>query len=256
MRVIGAGWSDIGLQRHTNEDSFAAMQEGREAERQGVCYVVCDGLGGAPAGEVASRLAADAFVLAWSSSELSAVDTKQRLQLAVHEANTVVFRASLSSVALAGMGTTLVGLVSHAGWAYVCNVGDSRCYRLRGGVLKQLTEDHTLAADMVRRGLLDPAFVREASERNILTRAVGMAAKVEADVTWDEMRMGDRYLLCSDGLWGTIPEVELGAALAGGTVQNTARRLVDLANDHGGPDNATALVVEVRDSEESSGVVG
>jgi serine/threonine protein phosphatase PrpC len=256
MRVIGAGWSDIGLQRHTNEDSFAAMQEGREAERQGVCYVVCDGLGGAPAGEVASRLAADAFVLAWSSSELSAVDTKQRLQLAVHEANTVVFRASLSSVALAGMGTTLVGLVSHAGWAYVCNVGDSRCYRLRGGVLKQLTEDHTLAADMVRQGLLDPAFAREASERNILTRAVGMTARVEADVTWDEMQAGDRYLLCSDGLWGTVPGPELGTALAGGTVQDTVRRLVDLANVYGGPDNATALVVEVMDSGESSGVVG
>jgi serine/threonine protein phosphatase PrpC len=256
MRVIGAGWSDIGLQRHTNEDSFAVMQEGREAERQGVCYVVCDGLGGAPAGEVASRLAADAFVSAWSSSELSAVDTKQRLQLAVHEANAAVFRASLSSVELAGMGTTLVSLVSHAGWAYVCNVGDSRCYRLRGGVLKQLTEDHTLAADMVRQGLLDPAYAREVSERNVLTRAVGTAARVEADVTWDEMHAGDRYLLCSDGLWGTVPGPELGTALAGGTVQNTARRLVDLANVYGGPDNATALVVEVMDSGESSGVVG
>jgi PPM family protein phosphatase len=247
MRVIAAGWSDIGLQRHVNEDSFAIMQEGREAERQGVCFVVCDGLGGAPAGEVASRLATDAFVAAWSSSELSAVDTRQRLQLAVHEANTAVYRALRSSAELTGMGTTLTGLVSHAGWAYVCNVGDSRCYRLRTGVLKQLTEDHTLAADMVRQGLLDPAYAGEVSERNILTRAVGTAARVEADVTWDEMRVGDRYLLCSDGLWGTVPQPDLVTTLAGSTVQDAARRLVDLANEHGGPDNATALVVDVLD---------
>ena len=245
MRVIAAGWSDIGLQRHTNEDSFAVLQEGREAERQGVCFVVCDGLGGAPAGEVASRLAADAFVAAWSSNELSAVDTRQRLQLAVHEANAAVYRASRSSLELEGMGTTLVGLVSHAGWAYVCNVGDSRCYRLRAGVLKQLTEDHTLAADMVRQGLLDPAYAGDVSERNILTRAVGTAARVEADVTWDEMHTENRYLLCSDGLWSTIPGPELVTALTGGTAQETACRLVDLANDHGGPDNATALVVDV-----------
>ncbi len=247
MRVIAAGWTDIGLQRHINEDSFAIMQEGREAERQGVCFVVCDGLGGAPAGEVASRLAADAFVAAWSSSELSAVDTKQRLQLAVHEANTAVYRASRTSVELAGMGTTLVALVSRTGRAYVCNVGDSRCYRLRNEVLKQLTEDHTLAADMVRQGLLDPAYAREVSERNILTRAVGTAARVEADVTSDEMRVGDRYLLCSDGLWGVVPGSELGTALASGTIQDAARRLVDLANAHGGPDNVTALVLDVVD---------
>lgn len=245
MRVIAAGWSDVGHQRHTNEDSFAILQEGREAERQGVCFVVCDGLGGAPAGEVASRLAADAFVAAWSSNELSAVDTRQRLQLAVHEANTAVYHASRASIKLEGMGTTLVGLVSHAGWAYVCNVGDSRCYRLRAGVLKQLTEDHTLAADMVRQGLLDPAYAGDVSERNILTRAVGTAARVEADVTWDEMHAEDRYLLCSDGLWSTVSGPELVTALTSGTAQDSARRLVDLANSHGGPDNATALVVDV-----------
>lgn len=247
MRVIAAGWSDIGLQRRMNEDSFAILQEGREAERQGACFVVCDGLGGAPAGEVASRLAADAFVAAWSSEELPAVDTRQRLQLAIHEANAAVYRASRSSVDLEGMGTTLVGLVVHAGWVYVGNVGDSRCYRLRAGVLKQLTEDHTLAADMVRQGLLDPAYAGEVSERNILTRAVGTAARVESDVTGDEMHVSDRYLLCSDGLWSTVPASDLAGALTGSTAQDAARRLVDLANEHGGPDNATALVVDVLD---------
>jgi protein phosphatase len=247
MRVTAAGWSDIGLQRRTNEDSFGVLQKSREAERQGECFVVCDGLGGAPAGEVASRLAADAFIAAWSSSELVAVDTRQRLQLAVHEANAAVYRASRSSVELEGMGTTLVGLVAHAGWAYVGNVGDSRCYRLRAGVLKQLTEDHTLAADMVRQGLLDPAYAGEVSERNILTRAVGTAARVEADVTCDELHPGDRYLLCSDGLWSTVPGSDLVTALTSGVAQSAARRLVDLANEHGGPDNATALVVDVLD---------
>ena len=252
MRVIGAGWTDIGLQRHVNEDSFAVVQEGKDAELQGACYVVCDGLGGAQAGEVASRTAVETFVAAWSSRELSAEDTRQRLRLAVHEANAVVFRLSLSSEELAGMGTTLVAFVPHAELAYVCNVGDSRCYRLRGGVLTQLTEDHTLAADMVRQGLLDPAFAREVSERNILTRALGTASRVEVDVMSDELSAGDRYLLCSDGLWGTTSEPDLTAGLTGGSPEQAAHRLVDLANACGGPDNSTAIVVDV---EETAGLV-
>jgi serine/threonine protein phosphatase PrpC len=252
MRITGAGWTDIGLQRDTNEDSFAVVQEGKEVERQGACYVVCDGLGGAQAGEVASRTAVEAFVAAWCSRELSAEDTKQRLRLAVHEANAVVYRLSLSSEDLAGMGTTLVGFVPHAERAYICNVGDSRCYRLRGDVLTQLTEDHTMAADMIRQGVLDPAFARNVSERNILTRALGTAARVEVDVVSDELRAGDRYLLCSDGLWGTISESDLKTGLTGGSPEETAHRLVDLANACGGPDNSTAIVVDV---EETAGLV-
>ena len=248
MRVIGAGWTDIGLQRHTNEDSFAVVQEGKEVERQGACYVVCDGLGGARAGEVASRTAVESFVAAWSSRELSAEDTKQRLRLAVHEANTVVYRLSLSLEELAGMGTTLVAFVPHAARAYVCNVGDSRCYCLRGSVLTQLTEDHTMAADMVRQGLLDPAYARQVSERNILTRAVGTAARVEVDVVSDELCAGDRYLLCSDGLWGTVSESDLKTGLTEGSPEEAAHRLVDLANTCGGPDNCTAIVIDVQET--------
>jgi serine/threonine protein phosphatase PrpC len=247
MRVIGAGWTDIGLQRHVNEDSFAVVQEGKEVERQGACYVVCDGLGGARAGEVASRMAMETFVMAWSSRELSAEDTRQRLRLAIHEANAVVYRLSLSSEELSGMGTTLVALVPHSERAYVCNVGDSRCYRLRAGVLAQLTEDHTMAADMVRQGLLDPAYAWQVSERNILTRAVGTAPRVEVDVVSDELRAGDRYLLCSDGLWGTVSEPDLKAGLTGGSPEETVHRLVDLANTCGGSDNCTAIVVDVQE---------
>ncbi len=252
MKVTGAGYSDIGLRRHMNEDSFAMAQEGGEAERRGACYVVCDGLGGAPAGEVASRLAADAFVAAWLSGILPSADMKQRSRHAVREADDAVRRASWSSADLAGMGTTLVALVTYAGRACICNVGDSRCYRLRAGVLRQLTEDHTLAADMVRQGLLDPAYAREVSERNILTRAVGTAGRAEPDIAWDEMHAGDRYLLCTDGLWGPVPEPDLGAALTNGSVQEAARRLVELANAHGGPDNATAVVVEITEPGGSS----
>ena len=218
------------------------------ASRQGACYVVCDGLGGAQAGEVASRTAVETFVAAWCSRELSAEDTKQRLRLAVHEANAVVYRLSLSSEELAGMGTTLVGFVPHAERSYVCNVGDSRCYRLRGDVLTQLTEDHTMAADMIRQGLLDPAYAQNVSERNILTRALGTAARVEVDVVSDELCAGDRYLLCSDGLWGTISESDLKTGLTGGSPEEAAHRLVNLANTCGGPDNSTAIVVDVQEA--------
>lgn len=248
MRVIGAGCTDTGLQRRINEDSFAVVQEGKEVERQGACYVVCDGLGGARAGEVASRTAVRTFVEAWLSRELSAEDTKQRLRLAVHEANAVVYGLSLSSEELSGMGTTLVAFVPRAERAYVCNVGDSRCYRLRGSALTQLTEDHTMAADMVRQGLLDPAYTREVSERNILTRAVGTAARVEVDVVSDDLCVGDRYLLCSDGLWGTVSESDLKAGLTGGSPEETAHRLVDLANTCGGPDNSTVIVVDIQEA--------
>lgn len=253
MRIIGAGWTDIGLQRHTNEDTFAVVQEGKDVERQGACYVVCDGLGGAQAGEVASRAAVEAFVAAWSSHECSAEDPRQQLRLAVHEANTVVYRLSLSSEDLSGMGTTLVALVPHIDRVYVCNVGDSRCYRLRGSVLTQLTEDHTMAADMVRQGLLDPTYARMVSERNILTRVIGTAATVEVDVVSSDLAVGDRYLLCSDGLWGSMLEEELQLGLAGGSGEDAAHRLISLANDHGGSDNSTAVVVDVQGSASKSG---
>jgi protein phosphatase len=109
-----------------------------------------------------------------------------------------------------------------------------------------------MAADMIRQGLLDPAYARNVSERNILTRALGTAARVEVDVVSDELCAGDRYLLCSDGLWGTISESDLKTGLTGGSPEETAHRLVDLANACGGSDNSTAIVVDV---EETAGLV-
>lgn len=254
MRIIGAGWTDIGLQRDTNEDSFAVVQEGSDVERYGACYIVCDGLGGARAGEIASRMATETFVTAWFSREVSALDTGQRLQLAVRQANTAVYRSSLLSEDMSGMGTTLVALVVLQGErASVCNVGDSRCYRLRGGALDLLTEDHTMAADMIRAGLLDPDDIRIVSERNILTRAIGTAPGVEVDVMSTDLVAGDRFLLCSDGLWGAVSEQELQRELNGGSAEDTAHRLVILANEHGGFDNATAVVVDVQPGDVVSG---
>lgn len=253
MRIIGAGWTDIGLRRRTNEDSFGVVQEGRDVERQGPCYIVCDGLGGAQAGEVASREAVDVFVALWFSPELTAVDAMKRLRRVVQEVNTAVYRLSLSSDELSGMGTTLVALVPHGDRVHIASVGDSRCYRLRGTMLTQLTTDHTMAAEMVREGLLDPAYARTVSERNILTRAVGTSMRVEVDVMSEILMPGDRYLLCSDGLWASIPEEELVLHLQGGSPEDTAHRLVDLANAHGGPDNCTAVVVDVQAPASSSG---
>ena len=110
-----------------------------------------------------------------------------------------------------------------------------------------------MAADMIRQGLLDPAYAQNVSERNILTRALGTAARVEVDVVSDELCAGDRYLLCSDGLWGTISESDLKTGLTEGSPEEAAHRLVDLANTCGGPDNCTAIVVDV---QEAGGVAG
>ncbi len=241
MNIVGAGATDIGLLREKNEDSFAVS-----CERGWNCFVVCDGLGGANAGEVASRMVTDVFITSWRTGFSGCTESiKDDLRSAVASANRAVFRASSSRGELTGMGTTLVAFVTYAGWGYVVNIGDSRCYSLRKKSLRLLTQDHTLAADMVRRGLLDPDDVANRGERNFLTRVVGTAPEVEADLTSDRLKPGDRYLLCSDGLWGTVPQADLAASLKGDAPVDAARRLVALANRFGGPDNSTAVVVDV-----------
>ncbi len=238
---MGAGATDIGLLRDRNEDSYAL-----EEAQSWSCFVVCDGLGGANAGEVASRMAVDHFLAAWrSGGPAAAGDMDRRLRAAVDAANAAVFDASCSAPALSGMGTTLVALVVHGGWGYLANVGDSRCYRLRRNRLEVLTQDHTLATEMVRQGLLNPEDAVYAGERNCLTRAVGTADTVEVDTFCDELQIGDRYLLCSDGLWSALLAAELIECLETGIPAEAAKQLCMRANRHGGLDNSTAVVLDI-----------
>ena len=238
IEVAASGDSDCGLKRRRNEDSFLVLPE------QGV-FVVADGMGGHAGGQVASSLAVDAVRRAFESERFegavaaaSSVPRRgQELVNAVWQANRVVFSAARSEPELADMGTTLVALrfAPNKQRLYVGHVGDSRCYRLRGADLRQLTTDHVMA----QRGLKGP----RAGE---LFNAVGLRAELDLDLVVDMPRPGDVYLLCSDGLPKMVSdEVIRDTLIAESDLEAAVYSLIERANDAGGKDNVTVLLAKV-----------
>ena len=239
--------SDVGRVRKGNEDACAASRD------DGV-FVVCDGMGGAAAGEVASKLAATAFLKALAPRRGKAMSSAEdRLDAAVHAANKAVYQHARGSVQLRGMGTTLVGLLVEVTEATVdrptltlVHVGDSRCYRWRGGMLKQLTQDHSLVEEQVRLGELTPDEAAVHPMRNIITRAVGSQPFVEPEITPLEMLAGDWYLLASDGLTRELKDGDIASIFArGGSPESLCQALIEAANEAGGGDNITVLLVQL-----------
>ena len=234
--------TDVGRSRAHNEDACAAD------ESVGL-FVVCDGMGGAAGGEVASQMAARVFLdqaRVGRDSQLVA----QRLEQAVSEANRAVFQESVRDPSLRGMGTTLVGLEigRTLNEAFVVNVGDSRCYRLREDLFEQLTDDHSFVDEQVRAGLMTQNEASISHLRNIITRAVGSHVEVQPDVLRCEVLPGDIFLLCSDGLNRELEDEEIGRVLyqgREGNLQHSADTLVQLANESGGCDNITVVVVRI-----------
>ncbi len=237
-----------GLVRSHNEDAMAA-------DAQSGFAVLADGMGGYNAGEVASRIAVNRV----SSSLKAAVDQKHRGQvddtaaerlLALHiaEANAAVYEAAHSHTEYSGMGTTLVVAFWYGDRMAVGHVGDSRLYRLREGSLAQLTRDHSLAQEQIDDGVLSPAQARYSSQRNVVTRAVGIEAQVKADVRSFAVAPGDLYILCSDGLTDMLTDEEIQQALgsAGPELQGAADVLVQRANAGGGRDNISVIVARVQ----------
>ena len=237
-----------GLVRSHNEDAVAA-------DAQSGFAVLADGMGGCNAGEVASRIAVDRV----SSSLKAAVDQNHRGQvddtaaerlLAQHisEANAAVYEAARARSEYSGMGTTLVVAYWHGDRMTVGHVGDSRLYRLREGSLAQLTRDHSLAQDQIDDGLLSPAQARYSSQRNVVTRAVGIEAQVKADLRSFAVAPGDLYMLCSDGLTDMLTDEEIQQALesAGPELRGAADILLQQANAGGGRDNISVIVGRVQ----------
>ena len=229
--------TDTGRVRQANEDAFLAVDG---------FFAVADGMGGHQAGEVASRVALDALHDAFGAAGTDV------LVGAVEVANTEVVDRSNADPELAGMGTTVVAmaLVDVAGRDAigVVNVGDSRLYLLSDGALTQITEDHSLVATMVRQGRLTEAEAAVHPQRNILTRALGIDGSVLVD-SWEILPvLGDRYLLCSDGLFNEVDDNRIAATLRRlADPQEACRELVRLANEGGGRDNITCVVVDVVD---------
>jgi protein phosphatase len=241
LKVRFALLTDTGLVRSHNEDAYAMD------EAAGL-FVVCDGMGGAAAGEIASKMASRVF-LEQARQCVPGDAPAERLQQAAMSANAAVFAESQRSPERHGMGTTLVALKvdAEAGAVWTANVGDSRCYVLHAGTLRLLTEDHSYVEEQVRHGAMSEREARRSPMRNVITRAVGAHATVDVDVVSHAVVPGDVFLLCTDGLCGEVDEASVEAAMVamGDDLQAGARALVRLANDAGGHDNVTVVLVQV-----------
>ena len=225
--------TDIGRVRALNEDSYYAPREGER-----FC-AVADGMGGHNAGEVASAMAVQVF-----SEHMREVEpiTAQALHAAVEQANDAVYRAAMENDGMSGMGTTFSALAEQGHEVLLAHVGDSRIYLIRHGAILQLTTDHTLVEEMVRKGLLTPREARFHPRRNIITRALGTDLRVEIDIVQMAAHPGDVFFLCSDGMTNYVEEYDILRAAAGeGDWQDKLKHLVSVALENGGADNITAL---------------
>lgn len=237
LHYVAAAVTDRGRKRANNEDAFGFSLE------HGV-FVVCDGMGGAAGGEVASSLAVDEVLRSLSERDADAA-MPRAAEEAVCAANAAIYSRAQRIPRLAGMGTTLVALVVEQDSAWVLNVGDSRCYRVRDGRLEQLTLDHSLVEEQIRVGRMSRHEASRSPLRNVITRAVGTQDCVTPDCFQFEAQSGDIFLLCSDGLTRELPDQAIGELLReDGPVEARAKRLVDAANKAGGGDNITCVVVQ------------
>lgn len=227
-----AAATHTGRVRTSNEDDYLILMpsDWSFVEQRGRVVALADGMGGVTGGAEASRSATRAVSQSFLQTSPDAADAKQRMRLGFELACSRVYELSHQSPSLRGMGTTLTVLNLLEGRAVLGHVGDSRCYRLRGGELEQLTEDHAVSG-----------------QENRLTRCVGGGRREErADVTEFEVRQGDCFLLATDGLWDLVAAEDIRRAMGGADVQAAAEGLVELANRNGGSDNSTAVMLRVQ----------
>jgi serine/threonine protein phosphatase PrpC len=250
--LVHGALSHVGAVRSENQDrcDVYVATDRADVGRRGSLYVVCDGMGGHNGGSIASGTAVEAMLDAWRRFEGSGL--KKRLALAVDAANAAVRTKAAADVSLRNMGTTLVAIAVRGDRAQVAHIGDSRCYLFRDGKAEQLTRDHTYLNDLIEIGLLTPEKARHHPERNIITRCIGMGDSLQTDFRAMTIRPGDRFLLCTDGLYNYLePEELLKESLERGP-KEAADRLVAIANARGGEDNITCLVVRVEKAEPSA----
>ncbi len=239
------GLTDPGCIRPQNQDAFHIEQ----LDRNTVLGIVCDGMGGAKSGNVASTLAMDVFVQEVKTSWNSALDwdaADRVLRGAVKLANFTVYDQAMQFEEFTGMGTTLVAALVRGKEVTVVNVGDSRAYAFNKDGVKQLTVDHSLVQMMVQRGELTPELARTYPGKNYITRAIGTEPVVECDLFHHKVERGDCLLLCSDGLSNMMDDQEiLFEVVHGFSKQHCCQRLQDIAKNRGGPDNITSVLFSI-----------
>ncbi|OGP16623.1 MAG: hypothetical protein A3I75_04645 [Deltaproteobacteria bacterium RIFCSPLOWO2_02_FULL_50_16] len=257
LKIHSAGRSDVGKKREKNEDSFLIDED------LGL-FVVADGMGGHLGGEYASQLAVttikevlqildeDPEATLVSELEIDPNNMGERFRYAIRVACMKIFEEATHDPTLRGMGTTTVGLFVRHNVGYLANVGDSRCYQLRHGKVQQLSIDHSLVSEQLRAGLITLQDAQSHKYKNIITRSVGYQEDVESDLWEVDLQLGDRYLLCTDGLTNMISDENIGKALKSTNIETASRSLINEANKNGGDDNITVVLLEVYEDEEGS----
>ena len=251
MEIAARGQTDVGQKRDHNEDSFLVDEDLR-------LFIVADGMGGHAGGGTASRIAVetiqarmraarDATPAAFAeASKLEESPLREVLREAVESACASIYRAAQGDPSLAGMGTTVTAAVVAGANTFVAHVGDSRCYLARAGRIYQVSEDHSLVNEQLKAGAITPDEARHSRFKNIITRSVGFEADVAVDMMGLEVEAGDRLVICCDGLSNLVEDDEILSIVTSCAVDDAPRRLIDLANERGGDDNITVIVVHVR----------
>jgi protein phosphatase len=264
LRIEAAGRTDVGRARRVNQDRFGV------AEDLGLA-VVCDGMGGPAGGEIASGLAMESFLtVARKEMEsgrgsgngsgnglvngLANELTGRSLRRAAAAANRAVRARASEEVGLNGMGTTLVAARMEGRELTVLNVGDSRAYVVRGGVARQVTEDHSYVGERVRMGVMTRAEAEQSPLQSVITRAVGIEDDVRPDICRETVEAGDRLLLCTDGLTRHVEDAEIGRMVESAeSLESACEELIALANERGGSDNITCVLMRFRADDTEAG---
>jgi serine/threonine protein phosphatase PrpC len=249
-RVLVAGDTNVGMKRTHNEDSFEVIDDER-------LYIVADGMGGHASGEVASKMAIDTlreFFKATSADpeatwpykmDKSRGYEENRLITGIKLANLRIHESAAREPRLRGMGTTVVGILVIEEGVLIAHVGDSRVYRVRDGKLEQLTDDHSLLNDYIKMKRLSEEEIANFPHKNVIVRALGMKETVKVDTRLDHPQPGDIYLLCSDGLCGPVTDDEiLELTTSTNDLKQGVTRLIERANQNGGPDNVTVVMTK------------
>ncbi len=248
LRIEVAGETNVGMKRTHNEDNFSIIEDAG-------LYIVADGMGGHASGEVASKMAVDSMKDFFSSTAQDPERTwpykmdrskgyeENRLITGIKLANLRIYESAQRDPRQRGMGTTIVTMFAVEDGVYVAHVGDSRGYRIREGKIEQLTEDHSLLNDYIKMKRLTPEEIANFPHKNVIVRALGMKDTVKVDTRFEQPHAGDTYLLCSDGLSGPVTDPDmLDIVTSSADLKTAASRLIQRANEHGGPDNISVVL--------------
>lgn len=253
LRAVSAGLTDVGRKRNHNEDSFLIDDELQ-------LYVVADGMGGHAGGGTASRIAVETidkelrkvreaagannpFV---GRTNLQDSPLPEVIRAAVERACLSIFHAAQEDPRLAGMGTTVIALLVKDDYAFFAHVGDSRAYLIRADLIQQISEDHSLVNEQIKAGMITPEEAKHSRYKNIITRSVGFEEEVQVDVMGLVTEPGDTFVLCSDGLANMLDDKELLEIARGSKLADMPKKLIELANERGGDDNITVIVVQTQ----------